>query len=182
MNSRVKLSEKAHAYLQEKRFAVLATLNEDGTPQLTTMWYLLEDDGTVLMNTKVGRAKERNMRRDPRISVCIEDGYIYVTLSGKVEMIDDPDVRKLSRYEIQKLQEIAGRHAQDGVLLRLHQRNLQVRLLDLRVGVARRARAHRGHLHHPVVQHLEHRTELVRQVVDGRLHVRPGGSGFGMGR
>src|SRR2546421_483383 len=80
MNSRVKLSEKAHAYLQEKRFAVLATLNEDGTPQLTTMWYLLEDDGTILMNTKVGRAKERNMRRDPRISVCVEDGYIAVTL------------------------------------------------------------------------------------------------------
>src|SRR5947209_5896495 len=95
MNSRVKLSEKAHAYLQEKRFAVLATLNEDGTPQLTTMWYLLEDDGTILMNTKVGRAKERNMRRDPRISVCVEDGYIYVTLSGKVEMIDDPEIPRL---------------------------------------------------------------------------------------
>ena len=100
MNSRVKLSEKAHAYLQEKRFAVLATLNEDGTPQLTTMWYLLEDDGTVLMNTKVGRAKERNMRRDPRISVCIEDGYIYVTLSGKVEMIDDPEIAQRDIFRL----------------------------------------------------------------------------------
>ena len=100
MNSRVKLSEKAHAYLQEKRFAVLATLNEDGTPQLTTMWYLLEDDGTVLMNTKVGRAKERNMRRDPRISVCVEDGYIYVTLSGKVEMIDDPEIAQRDIFRL----------------------------------------------------------------------------------
>ncbi len=67
----VDLSEKARAYLQELRFAVLATINHDGTPQLTTMWYLLEDDGSILMNTKVGRAKERNMRRDPRISICI---------------------------------------------------------------------------------------------------------------
>ncbi|TMD53679.1 MAG: PPOX class F420-dependent oxidoreductase [Chloroflexi bacterium] len=100
MNSRVKLSEKAHAYLQEKRFAVLATLNEDGTPQLTTMWYLLEDDGTILMNTKVGRAKERNMRRDPRISVCVEDGYIYVTLSGKVEMIDDPEIAQRDIFRL----------------------------------------------------------------------------------
>ena len=104
MSSRVELSEKARAYLQEKRFAVLATLNEDGTPQLTTMWYILEDDGTILMNTKVGRAKERNMRRDPRISVCVEDGYTYVTLRGKVEMIDDPEIaqhdifRLSSRY------------------------------------------------------------------------------------
>src|SRR6266571_3276030 len=88
----VELSDKAQAYLQELRFAVLATINQDGTPQLTTMWYLLENDGTITMNTKVGRAKERNMRRAPRISVCVEDGYTYVTLSGKVEMIDDPEI------------------------------------------------------------------------------------------
>ncbi len=43
----VDLSEKARAYLQELRFAVLATINHDGTPQLTTMWYLLEDDLTI---------------------------------------------------------------------------------------------------------------------------------------
>ncbi len=100
MSSQVELSEKARAYLREKRFAVLATLNEDGTPQLTTMWYLLEDDGTILMNTKVGRAKERNMRRDPRISVCVEDGYIYVTLSGKVEMIDDPEIAQRDIFRL----------------------------------------------------------------------------------
>ena len=34
----VELSERARAFLREKRFAVLATLNKDGTPQLTTMW------------------------------------------------------------------------------------------------------------------------------------------------
>ena len=82
----VELSEKARAYLQELRFAVLATINQDGTPQLTTMWYLLEDEGSILMNTKVGRAKERNMRRDPRISICIEDGYDFLTINGTVEM------------------------------------------------------------------------------------------------
>ena len=87
----VDLSEKARAFLQELRFAVLATLNQGGTPQLTTMWYLLEDDGTILMNTKVGRLKERNMRRDPRISICIEDDYNFLTIAGSVQWIDDPE-------------------------------------------------------------------------------------------
>jgi PPOX class probable F420-dependent enzyme len=96
----VELSEKAQAYLQELRFAVLATINRDGTPQLTTMWYILEDDGTITMNTKVGRAKERNMRRDPRISICIEDGYDFLTINGTVEMIDD---QKIAHHDIYRL-------------------------------------------------------------------------------
>ncbi|HVB72055.1 MAG TPA: PPOX class F420-dependent oxidoreductase [Ktedonobacteraceae bacterium] len=94
------LTEKARAYLRELRFAVLATLNKDGTPQLSTMWYLLEDDGTIMMNTKVGRVKERNMRNDPRISLCFEDGYNYLTISGRVEMIDDPQI---SQHDIYRL-------------------------------------------------------------------------------
>lgn len=96
----VELSEKARAFLREKRFAVLATLNRDGTPQLTTMWYLLENDGTILMNTKAGRLKERNMRRDARISVCFEDNYNYLTIKGRVEMIDDPQVSQRDIYRL----------------------------------------------------------------------------------
>jgi PPOX class probable F420-dependent enzyme len=87
----VELSQNVRAFLQELRFAVLATINQDGTPQLTTMWYLLEDDGTILMNTKVGRLKERNLRRDPRISICIEDDYNFLTIAGTAILIDDPD-------------------------------------------------------------------------------------------
>ena len=100
----VDLSKKAQAFLLELRFAVLATINQDGTPQLTTMWYLLEDDGTILMNTKVGRLKERNLRRDPRISICIEHDYNFITINGTVQLIDDPqrtqnDIYRLSaRY------------------------------------------------------------------------------------
>ncbi len=93
------LSEKARALLQERRFAVLGTINKDGSPQLTTMWYLLDGD-VILMNTKAGRTKERNMRHDPRISVCIEDGYSYVTISGTVEMIDDPQVAQRDIYRL----------------------------------------------------------------------------------
>ena len=98
----VDLSEKARAYLQELRFAVLATINQDGTPQLTAMWYLLEDDGSILMNTKVGRAKERNMRRDPRISICIEDGYDFLTINGTVEISDDPEIAQNDIYRLSR--------------------------------------------------------------------------------
>ena len=96
----VEFSEKALAYLRDLHFAVLATINRNGTPQLTTMWYILEDDGTITMNTKVGRAKERNMRRDPRISICIEDGYDFLTIKGTVEMIDDPEIAQCDIYRL----------------------------------------------------------------------------------
>jgi PPOX class probable F420-dependent enzyme len=95
----VALSEKARKFLQGRRFAALATINRDGTPQLTAMWYLLEDD-TIVMNTKVKRTKERNMRRDPRISVCILEGYSYVTVSGRVEMIDDQEIAQKDIYRL----------------------------------------------------------------------------------
>jgi len=97
------LSDKARAFLEEKRFAVLATINQDGTPQLTTMWYELQGD-EIMMNTKVGRAKEHNLRRDQRIAICVEDEYHYVTLSGTAALNDDQataqaDIRRLAeRY------------------------------------------------------------------------------------
>lgn len=93
------LTEKARAFLQEQRFAVLATLNKDGSPQLTTMWYLLEGD-SIMMNTKAGRVKDLNMKRDPRISICVENGYTYVTISGIVEMNED---QKTAHHDIYRL-------------------------------------------------------------------------------
>jgi len=93
------LSEKARAFLNEKRFAVLATLNADGTVQQTTMWYLLDGD-TIVMNTKAGRVKDRNLRRDPRISICLEDDYHYLTISGTVELIED---QAIAQHDIKRL-------------------------------------------------------------------------------
>jgi len=93
------LSENARIFLNETRFAVLATLNQDSTIQQTTMWYLLEGD-TIVMNTKAGRLKERNLRRDPRISICVEDGYSYVTISGTVELIDDTEIAQRDIHRI----------------------------------------------------------------------------------
>jgi PPOX class probable F420-dependent enzyme len=92
------LSTNARAFLQERRYAVLATTNADGTPQLSAMWYLLDGD-TIVMNTKVGRLKERNMRRDPRISVCFEDGG-YLTISGTVTFVEDQPTSQADIYRL----------------------------------------------------------------------------------
>lgn len=97
------LTPDARAFLGAVRFATLATLNRDGSPQQTTMWYDIEGD-TILMNTATARVKHRNLLRDPRASVCVMDGYRVVTMSGHVELNNDPavaqaDIRRLAiRY------------------------------------------------------------------------------------
>jgi PPOX class probable F420-dependent enzyme len=84
----VQLSDDVRAFLEEERFAVLATVNANGSPQQTVMWYELRGD-TVVMNTKRGRKKDRNLIRDPRASLCVEDGFRYVTLKGTIEFVED---------------------------------------------------------------------------------------------
>ena len=82
--------DSVRAFLEEPRFAVMGTINNSGLPQLTVMWYaLVEDADVVVLNTVRGLLKERNLRRDPRMSLCIEDGPRYVTLEGRAELIDD---------------------------------------------------------------------------------------------
>jgi PPOX class probable F420-dependent enzyme len=85
------LSDDVRAFLKEKRFAVLATINADGSPQQTIMWYELQGD-EIMMNTRDGRVKADNFRRDSRASICVEDGYRGVTIQGTVRLIEDPEV------------------------------------------------------------------------------------------
>lgn len=98
------LADPVRAFLDEPRFAVLATIGPDGTPHQSVMWYELQGDH-VLMNTKRGRVKDRNLRRDARVSLCVEDGYRYVTIAGRCELVTDPetawnDIERLAvRYQ-----------------------------------------------------------------------------------
>ena len=85
------LEDHVRAFLDEPRFAVLATIAEDGVPHQTVMWYALEDD-TIIMNTARGRVKDKHVQRDRRVSFCVEDGYRYVTVTGQVELNDDQEV------------------------------------------------------------------------------------------
>ena len=99
-----RLSKEARIFLGEPRFGVLATINADGTPQQSVVWYELQGD-EIMMNTKRGRLKDRNLRRDPRAALCVEDGNHYIALRGAVTLLDDqsiaqPDIERLAvRYD-----------------------------------------------------------------------------------
>lgn len=101
------LSDAARRFLNEKRFAVLATISADGLPQQTVMWYELRGDA-IIMNTAVGRSKDRYLRRDARASICVADAYTYVTITGTVQLDEDPtvtqeDIKRLAiRYSGQE--------------------------------------------------------------------------------
>ena len=74
-----------------KNYAVLATVNSDGSPQTSVVW-VGRDGGDLLFSTVEGRVKHRNMARDPRVSVSIIDSADpenYVELRGRVSMTPD---------------------------------------------------------------------------------------------
>jgi PPOX class probable F420-dependent enzyme len=100
---RRELTQDERDFLHEPRFAVLGTINEDGSTHLTVMWYVLEDD-EIMFNTAAGRKKPENLARDPRASLIVPDGYRFVRVEGTVRANDDQaaaqaDIRKLAlRY------------------------------------------------------------------------------------
>ena len=74
------------ALAQGKNFAALSTLLADGQPQTQVMWVHADDDH-LLINTEVHRAKYKNTRRDPRVTVTVWDAdnaYRYVEARGRV--------------------------------------------------------------------------------------------------
>ncbi len=78
-------------------FATITTLLTDGDPATHVMWIDCDDDH-LLINTETGRAKFRNVQRDPRVSVVIwdrDDAYSYVEVRGRVVgSIAGPDARR----------------------------------------------------------------------------------------
>ncbi len=91
------LTPELRAWIEAKRrFPVMATIDPDGMASLSVIWFRFLPDSRILMNTRRGRAKERNIRRDPRLSLCFEDGYDYVTLEGNGELRDDPELADIN--------------------------------------------------------------------------------------
>ena len=87
----IPLSDATLALLDGKNYAVLATINPDGSPQTSVMW-VGRDGGDLLFSTVAGRVKYRNMQRDPRVSVTVIDAANpenYVELRGRVSMTPD---------------------------------------------------------------------------------------------
>ena len=85
------LPEAAKAVVDGRNFATLATVNPDGGPQSSVVW-ITRDGEDLLMSTVIGRRKEKNLRRDPRVSVSIfdiEQPYRYLEVRGSVTMTEE---------------------------------------------------------------------------------------------
>jgi len=100
---------QTHADLFEKQaFGNLGTLMKDGSPQVTPVW--VDYDGTyVRFNSAKGRVKDINIRRDPRVSISLQDPanpYRYLEIRGRVVEITengaDDHINKLSQKYLGK--------------------------------------------------------------------------------
>ncbi len=85
------IPEKYRDLFSKKAFASLGTLMPNGAPQVTPVWVDLEGDH-VVVNSAKGRQKDRNLRRDPRVSLAIIDPdnpYRYLEIRGRVSEITE---------------------------------------------------------------------------------------------
>lgn len=83
------------SFVEKSRTATMATLSADGMPHLIAMWFAIVD-GEIWFETKAKSQKAVNLRRDPTITVMIEDGLSYdtlrgVSIDGQAEIYDDPE-------------------------------------------------------------------------------------------
>jgi PPOX class probable F420-dependent enzyme len=79
-------SEPIANLFKGKNFAFVATLMEDGSPQITPTWVDVDGD-YIIVNTAQGRLKQKNISRDPRVAISLVDSanpYNMVTVRGKV--------------------------------------------------------------------------------------------------
>src|SRR5918992_4257149 len=80
------LSDKARKLFDDPNLLFVGTINADGSPQVTPVWTELRN-GHISFNTAVGRVKERNLRRDPRVALSItarDDPWDKVDIVGRV--------------------------------------------------------------------------------------------------
>lgn len=98
INQRSKIvmsDEEIAEFIDHSRTATMATVLPNGRPHLVAMWYAVLD-GEIWFETKAKSQKAVNLRRDPTITVMIEDGHTYdtlrgVSIDGTAEIIDDPE-------------------------------------------------------------------------------------------
>jgi PPOX class probable F420-dependent enzyme len=80
-------------FIESQKHAQVCTLNRDGSPHLTTLWFAIRD-GAIVLETFSKSQKVVNLKRDPRIAVLFEDGDDYATLRGvsincEAQLVDD---------------------------------------------------------------------------------------------
>jgi len=102
---------QAADFLRAHHRAVLATSRADGRPQLSPVLCVADDEGRVLISTRESAVKTRNLRRDPRASLCVfTDSFFgeWVQAEGDAEVISLPDAMDLL---VDYYRRVAGEHS-----------------------------------------------------------------------
>ena len=96
------LPEVVRSRLVSRSFWILATVSPDGSPTATPLWVHVDDDH-ILINTALGRLKERNIRRDPRVALSLvdpENPYFWIEIRGSVVDRVEGEVADASFYRM----------------------------------------------------------------------------------
>lgn len=121
------LSDRQRRFVEKPRIARLATVGRDGAPHIAPVWYRVED-GAFLVLTDRGTQKHRNIERDPRVELCIDDErppYHTVLVRGRARAEPAPGEAWRLSLAVRYLGEEAGRRyveanaSPHGVLLRI---------------------------------------------------------------
>ena len=91
--------QEAMEYIASNTHGVLATIKRDGRPQLSNISYTLDDDNVIKVSVTEDRAKTKNARRDPRVSMTVigDNWYQYVVVEGTAGFIDEDPLPELRR-------------------------------------------------------------------------------------
>jgi PPOX class probable F420-dependent enzyme len=123
------LSDAVRSFLEQPLYPVLATVGEDGAPHQAVIWYRLEPDGRILVNSRTPRRWPAELRRDGRASLAVTDlgdPFRWVGLQVVVEeVIDDvaparEDIVALAvRYDEDDEESVARFRTQQRISFRL---------------------------------------------------------------
>jgi PPOX class probable F420-dependent enzyme len=101
--------ERARAFLAGKHRGILATIKQNGRPQLSNILFFLDDDGRIRISVTQTRAKTKNLRRDPRAALHVQGAspWEYIVIEGTAEFIEGPGVLDALRHYYRR---VSGEH------------------------------------------------------------------------
>lgn len=90
--------DEARAFMRDNKRSVLSTRRRNGDPQMSPVLHVIDDEGRALVSSREAAYKVRNLRRDPRASLCvINDGFFgrWIQVDGTVEIVYLPEAMDL---------------------------------------------------------------------------------------
>jgi len=129
------LDEKARSFLEQPYVGQVTTLRPDGSPHSTVVWVDTDTD-VVMFNTAVGRAKERYLRRDPRVALIVvdpENAYRWVSIDGKAELTTEgaeAQIDKLAKKYLGQDEYPWRKPEEERITVRIHPERIETTGLD----------------------------------------------------